>query len=214
MTKLHPNAANLLGKRFTRWIVHEAVNLRDANGASKLRWKCQCDCGAERLVGSAQLLNGESKSCGCYNRDRAADALRTHGKTKTRVHRAWAAMKRRCLNSNATQYKHYGGRGITICERWLTFENFYSDMGDPPEGMTLDRIDTNGPYSAKNCRWADQKTQHRNRRCVKLNVEKVVSIKRALKAGVRAADLAREHGVSWEVIGQIKSGKNWKDVAA
>ena len=101
----------------------------------------------------------------------------THGLSKTVENKAWRAMKNRALNPNATKYHRYGGRGITVCARWMTFENFYADMGlRPSSDHSLDRVDNDGPYSPENCRWATRKEQMRNQSCGKNNVSGVLGV--------------------------------------
>lgn len=127
---------------------------------------CRCECGAEKAVKGSYLRNGTTKSCGCLHRE---GTHRTHGHTAgcdSPTYRTWLSMRSRCKYPSSANYKWYGGRGITVCDRWHAFENFLSDMGERPEGMTLDRIDPDGDYEPSNCRWATAKEQRSNQRAV------------------------------------------------
>lgn len=131
------------------------------------RWNCLCDCGKTTVAYGQDLGRGMHKSCGCIGRGNGGSKNKTHGMSRTIAYRAWDTMKKRCNNPNCVKFKNYGGRGIKVCERWLKFENFISDMGHPPEGFSLDRIDVNGGYEPSNCRWATKQQQSDNRRSVK-----------------------------------------------
>jgi hypothetical protein len=139
-----------------------ALNRVEKSKNGTWKWRCKCECGNESVVFMTALRAGTTTSCGCLRGKQG-----THGMTKTPTYITWKSMWARCTNHKSPDYKWYGGRGITVCSRWLRFENFLEDMGERPADKTLDRYpNVNGNYEPDNCRWATHKEQALNKRSI------------------------------------------------
>lgn len=156
---------DLVGNKYGRLTV---IKRGENTKQGQTTWVCLCECGNEKQFVSSNIRLGLSTSCGCFRKEKTrayAKSKVTHGMTKTSEYRIWSGIMTRCFNKNDHNYPKYGGRGITVCSSWMKFENFLEDMGKrPSDKHSIDRIDVNSGYHKENCRWADLKTQCRNKR--------------------------------------------------
>jgi hypothetical protein len=182
---------DMTGQRFGRLVVLRQHPERSPSDRT-VRWVCQCDCGNVAVRHGTTLRKGEAVSCNCRQRE-VGPETRIHGKSNTSIYNIWQGMLSRCEDLKDRSYPRYGGRGISVCERWHEFANFYADMGDKPSGKTLDRINNDGNYEPGNCRWATPAEQARNTR---RNVFVEFAGRRMI-----LTDWAREAGIAPSVLG-------------
>lgn len=156
---------DLMGLKFGRLTV---ISRNGSNRRGRALWLCRCSCGTEINASADHLQAAHTRSCGCFDHDRIVAQNFLHGAAergkRTPEFNAWINMIQRCTNPRRKDWKNYGGRGISVCERWRTFANFFADMGPRPQGMTVDRENNSGNYEPNNCRWATREQQRANRR--------------------------------------------------
>lgn len=163
---------DLTGQRFGRLLVK---SLAGKNSKGLYTWNCLCDCGNEKVI-LAKVLGRYTHSCGCLRNETMAENRTSHNLSKSPLYKVWLGMKSRCTYKQSGSYRHYGGRGIKVCKKWMNnFENFYNDMIEGyRDGMTIERKNVNGNYTKSNCVWATMQEQGWNKRTsriVKINGE-------------------------------------------
>lgn len=195
------NFLDITGQHFGRLLVLHATEQRKRK---QVVWQCVCDCGNTTGVCGTELRNGDTRSCGCLQRERASNANRRHGATNTPEWNCWHGMIERCSYPKSRIFKYYGGRGITVCERWKSFEAFLQDMGRKPStSHSIERADNDGNYEPANCRWALKTEQANNsRRCHFLvhQGEKHSISQWAVKVGLPPSTIvARLNKLKWSI---------------
>lgn len=159
------------------------------------RWLCACECGTQKVIRGCSLVHGESLSCGCRKLEPNLKN-RKHGESNSPVYRVWSSMLSRCQNPNHRAYANYGGRGIKVCPQWQVFENFLADMGKPPEGLSLDRMDNDGNYEPANCRWATRSEQARNIRSLgRISTKTQVQLAQELGISIKTVRIRQRAGL-------------------
>ena len=193
---------DLSGKTFGRLTVIGKIGL---NNHREVVWKCVCTCGQITEVPGYQLRSGTTKSCGCYKTDWSIDKFTTHGLCRHPLYAIWSGMKTRCYNDCRPQFKRYGGRGIRVCDEWLSdFESFYkwSIQNGWEPGLSIDRIDNDGNYCPENCRWADGFTQANNsshNHVIEYCGEKMTCTQWAHRIGIKPSTLNARLRSGWSV---------------
>lgn len=196
-----PKRINAVGQRFGRLVVIDrAEDYVSPQGNRSTRWLCRCDCGNEIITAWSVLKAGRAVSCGCKKKER----FTVHSMYGTRLYKIYHKIRDRCYNQNHQAYRHYGGRGIEICDEWQDFKNFYewAIANGYEEHLTIDRIDVNGDYSPDNCRWITQKEQlsnTRRNRYLTYDGETLTVTQWAEKTGLKRSTIANRIAKGWSV---------------
>ncbi len=192
---------NVLGHVYGRLTI---VGDAPSRGDKRRYVRCLCSCGNEKIADLQNLRAGWTSSCGCWHDESPALLFRTHGRSKTPEYGIWSQMKNRCTKPKVRDYPRYGGRGITVCERWLhSFENFIADVGARPSpAHTIDRINNDGNYEPGNVRWVTGVAQNQNKSSVHLltyNGETLCQQEWARRFGLPRETIATRLRKGWSV---------------
>lgn len=189
---------DLIDQRFGRLTVVSRLEPR----GKRTRWLCKCDCGTQCSADTQSLRNGQKSSCGCLRRKQLAQRNYKHGEAYSKEFQSWLGMIDRCSNPSHRAFARYGGRGISVCDRWKEFKNFIDDMGRRPAGCSLDRIDNDAGYSPQNCRWATASEQSKNRssnRIIEYDGERLCLSEWSKRVGIDRETIRKRIESGWSV---------------
>lgn len=173
-------------------------------------WIFQCDCGKEKTINASVVRQGKVVSCGCYAIERRKKLFTKHGMTGTRTYGIWEGIKARCLNENSSSYENYGARGIGICEKWMTFEGFFEDMGECPDSYTIERLNNYDGYHKENCKWTNRSTQNINKRYINKTTG-IKNISYCKKDDIFEVTLSRNKKRYRKCFKKLEEAIQWKD---
>lgn len=201
------------GVKFNRLTI---IEILPQNKGERLKARCQCDCGNKHVVETQRLQSGNTKSCGCLKLSVLSERCTSHGGSKLPEYQVWFKMKERCQKPSSKDWPYYGGRGITVCERWNDFGNFLMDMGRRPfKRAELDRVDNSQGYSRENCRWATHTENCNNQRSniyFTANNMTLSIAEWSAVTGISSANIRRRFHLGWaveDVIGKpLRKGTN------
>jgi len=204
----------MIGKRFGRLTITSDAPHEKGHRS----FICKCDCGRSKKVRFGHLKSGDTKSCGCLQKELMSKRTMTHGLSlkngkETRLHRIWENMKARCLTETHQSYKNYGDRGIMVCDEWLDYKVFYdwAMSNGYKNNLTIDRVDNDGDYTPDNCKWVKKGHQGRNQRSTKLTIDDARDIRCLSSQGYSQQRIADIYGISkWHIQNIIKN-RRWKE---
>ena len=197
---------DMKGKRFNRLVGLEYVRT-EKTGAY---WLFKCDCGNKKIINGSTVRSGKVRSCGCFAKEAILERSTKHGMSRTRTYDIWIGIKMRCLNKQSQNYANYGGRGIDLCQEWISFEGFYEDMGDAPENMSIERIDNDKGYSKENCKWGTRQEQNLNKR-YRNNTTGIRNISYSKKDDLYSVGISRNKKRYRKDFKKIEDAIEWRD---
>jgi len=206
--------ADLVGKKFGKLTILREFG---RNNRGQVKWECKCDCGGLAYAISNALTSGNTKSCGCTRVEKLNALCKKHGHAAAGIrpsitYESWNHMKQRCSNEKNSHFKNYGGRGISVCERWKSFELFLDDMGECPIGYSIERINVNGNYEPENCKWIPKNLQSRNTTRTVLSEILAKEIRDDFTNGMKRREIIKKYNLRPGTIDSVIYNNSWIEI--